>query len=180
LFLANCNPSLVQQNVDGSDFFNRSWAEFKVGFKNTSRGNYWIGNDLLHQLTSDRRYKLRFDLQAINGSWYYAEYSRFTVSSEASNYTMKVSGGSGNAGDALSYNDGMMFTTYDRDNDERCLGNCAVIDGGGFWHRNCVYGGVNVKRGGFDDFMWRGRVAGGVWYGDITLELQSTRMWLIC
>ena len=171
---------LIHQNLDAFDFFNRSWAEFKVGFKNTSRGNYWIGNDLLHQLTSDRRYKLRFDLQAINGSWYYAEYSRFTVSSEASNYTMKVSGGSGNAGDALSYNDGMMFTTYDRDNDERCLGNCAVIDGGGFWHRNCVYGGVNVKRGGFDDFMWRGRVAGGVWYGDITLELQSTRMWLIC
>jgi len=78
---------LVQQNVNGSDFFNRSWEEFKVGF-NDSRGNYWLGNDLLHQLTVKNPYKLRFDLQALNLSWYYAEYSTFIVFSEAQNYQM--------------------------------------------------------------------------------------------
>jgi len=66
--VANCIPLLIQQNINGSNFFNRSWAEFKVGF-NDSRGNYWLGNELLHQLTySGGRYKLRFDLQAHNGS----------------------------------------------------------------------------------------------------------------
>jgi len=86
--LASCIPVLVQQNVNGSTLLFRSWAEYKVGFNDT-RGNYWIGNDLLHQLTTNGRYKLRFDLQARdNGSWYYAEYSSFTVSSEASNYTL--------------------------------------------------------------------------------------------
>ena len=73
MLAAICLPLLIQQNADGSDFFNRSWAEFKVGF-NDSLGNYWLGNDLLHQLTGNVRYKLRVDLQSSNGSWYYAEY----------------------------------------------------------------------------------------------------------
>jgi len=65
--VANCIPLLVQQNVNGSDFFNRSWVEYKVGFNDT-RGNYWLGNELLHQLTTSGRYKLRFDLQSRNFS----------------------------------------------------------------------------------------------------------------
>ena len=117
LFVAKCVPLLIQQNVDRSDFFHRSWAEFKVGFSD-NRGNYWLGNDLLSQLTQNGRYKLRFDLQAHNGTWYYAEYSSFTVKNETSNYTLHVSGYSGNTGfDAFEYHNGLMFTTYDRDND---------------------------------------------------------------
>ena len=93
---------MIQHNINGFDFFNRSWAEFKVGF-NDSRGNFWLGNDLLHQLTHNDRYKLRFDLQArYNRSWYYAEYSSFVVFSEETNYRMLVSEYSGNAG-AVSY-----------------------------------------------------------------------------
>ena len=71
----NCNLLLIQQNVDESHFFNRSWAEFKVRF-NDSGGNYWLGNDLFHKLTTSGRYELRFDLQALdNGDWYYAMYT---------------------------------------------------------------------------------------------------------
>jgi len=117
---------LIQQKVDGSDFFNRSWAEFKVGFNDTS-GNYWLGNELLSQLTVSGRYKLKFDLQSRSNTsnWYSAEYSTFIVLAESSNYTLQMAGYSGNAGwDALSYSNGMMFTTYDRDNDQRS-GNCA-------------------------------------------------------
>jgi len=49
---ASCITVLIQQNVDGSEseFFNRLWAEFNIRFCDT-RGNYWLGNDLLHQLT---------------------------------------------------------------------------------------------------------------------------------
>jgi len=56
--------------MDGSDFFNRSWAEFKVGF------NEKRGKKLLSHLTLNDNYKLRFDLQlSINHSWYWAEYT---------------------------------------------------------------------------------------------------------
>jgi len=168
---ASCVPVLIQQNVNRSKFFNRSWAEFKVGFNDT-RGNYWLGNDLLSQLTLSRRYKLRFDLQLRNLSWYYAEYSSFTVSGESRNYELHVSGYSGNAGDSLSYHNGMMFTTYDRDNDpftvSRFNGNCAVLYGGGFWYKTRAFCLVNAVH-----FYWSSRQTG-------RLYLQSTRMWLMC
>jgi len=166
---------LVQQNVDGLNFFNRSWAEFKVGFNDT-RGNLWLGNDLLHQLTTrGGRYKLRFDLQANNGSWYYAEYSKFRVSSEASNYEIRVSGYSGNAGaNGFFWHDGMMFTTYDRDNDPDPTINCAVRNGGGFWYNahGCASASVNTIRVHGDYFKW--------YDSGQTIFLQTSRMWLTC
>ena len=138
---------LIQQNVDGSNFFSRSWAQFKVGF-NDSRGNYWLGNDQLSQLTVTGRYKLKFDLQSRSNTnnWYSAEYSTFRVLSETYNYQLVVSGYSGNAGrDSLSYHNGMMFTTYDRDNDRWTGGNCA-LDAGGFWYKNCALRLLSCER----------------------------------
>ena len=161
---------LVQQNVDGSSFFNRSWAEFKVGFNN-SRGNYWLGNDLLHQLTTSSRYKLRFDLQARNHSWYYAEYYTFRVFNEESNYMIHVGGFSGNVRDAFVIHDSMNFTTYDKDNDMWVNNNCASLNGGGFWYRSCVRASVNTVRGRGTSFQW---------YTGTTLYLQTSRMWLTC
>ena len=176
---ANCIPLLIQQNVDGFESFNRSWADFKVGFNDT-RGNYWLGNDLLYQLTTNGRYKLRFDLQSsANLSWFYAEYSSFAVSNEATNYTARLSGYSGNAGDAFAVHSGAMFTTYDRDNDlwtDRNAAhnnNCAVSNGGGFWYVACAWCSVNSVRGHGDNFRWYTPQTG-------PLLLQSSRMWLTC
>jgi len=165
---------LIQQN-DGSNFFNRSWAEFKVGFGDPS-GNYWLGNELLSQLTANNRYKLKFDLQSRNTShWYYAEYSTFRVLTEAYNYKLQVAGYSGNAGhDAFGsdWHNGMMFSTYDRDNDPTST-NCAASRGGGFWYSACDAAQVNLPRvGGNEPFSWDGLPGG--W------ELQSSRMWLQC
>ena len=173
LVLANCTPLLVQQNVDGSNSFDRSWEEFKAGFNNTN-GNYWLGNDLLHQLTNIGPYKLRFDLQLrANLSWYYAEYLSFVVGNEASNYRLSASGYWGNIGDAFSSENGMMFTTYDRDNDLRSGTNCAAYSGGGFWYNSCHRAGVNNARGHGQRFRWYTNEHANVW-------LQSTRMWLMC
>ena len=174
--LANCVPLLIQQNVDGSNFFNRSWAEFRVGF-NDSSGNYWLGNELLVQLTLSGRYKLKFDLQSRRNTshLYYAEYSTFRVLSEADNYTLQVSGFSGSAQfDALGEHNAMMFTTYDRDNDRRSVYNCAAQFGGGFWHKSCFQCGVNALRGrgSGGSFFWSGLPGGPL--------LQSARMWLQC
>jgi len=167
---------LIQHKISGIrsiNFFNRSWAEYKVGF-NDSNGNYWLGNDLLHQLTNTpySAHKLRFDLHATNGSWYYAEYSRFIVDSEASKYRMHVSGYSGNAGGyGFSYHDGSKFTTYDRDYDQYYK-KTAVSWGAGFWHNYCCRACVNSERYR-DNFRWY--VDGSNYY-----VLQTSRMWLTC
>jgi len=159
---------LIQQNVDGSNFFNRSWAEFKVGFDDRS-GNYWLGNELLSQLTANNCYKLKFDLQSRNTSnWYYAEYSTFRVLTEADNYKLQVAGYSGNASyDAFGWHNGMVFSTYDRDNDW-WRSNCAVHAGGGFWYKMYEWCSVNSVH----YFNWRGLPGGDA--------LQSSRMWLQC
>jgi len=169
-----CIPLLIQQNVDGSDFFNRTWDEFKIGFNN-SGGNYWIGNDRFSQLTRDRRYRLRFDLQlSYNSSWYWAEYSTFVVADQSRNYQLQVHGYSGNAGDTLDYHNGMMFTTYDRDNDLRTDDNCAVREGGGFWHKRCSWCSVNGVRDPGNYFRWNAHPQPG------NLILRTSRMWLTC
>ena len=162
---------LIQQRINGSDFFNRSWAEFKVGF-NDSIGNYWLGNDLLSQLTLTGRYKLKFDLQSRSNTsnWYWAEYSTFRVLTEADNYTLQVAGYSGNAGrNAFGYSNGMMFSTYDRDNDWASGANCAAFKGGGFWYKSCYNANVNSRR---PKFYWTGLPGGS--------QLRSSRMWLQC
>lgn len=72
-------PILMQQHVDSSSFFDRSWNEFRVGFGNRD-GNFWLGNERIHQLTKDGQCKLRFDLQLMHTKvWYRVEYSTFIV-----------------------------------------------------------------------------------------------------
>jgi len=162
---------LIQQKANVPNAFNRSWAEFKVGFGDPS-GNYWLGNELLSQLTVNSSYKLRFDLQSRynTNNWYHAEYSTFRVLPEVYNYELKVAGYSGNTGsDALSYQNHMMFTTYDRDND-LWDNNCAAETGGGFWYKDCYRCGLNSGRS--RNFIWIGLTGGD--------PLQSTRMWLQC
>ena len=151
---------------------NRPWAEYKVGFADPS-GNYWLGNDLLSQLTANNRYKLRFDLQErVTGNWYYAEYSTFIVQSEADNYRLQVGGYSGNAGtDAFGgFHNGQQFSTFDRDNDGSSSVNCAA-EYGGFWWGSCGWCRVNGS-GSTGRFQWWGLPGGS--------HLQSTRMWLQC
>ena len=170
---ADCTALLIQQN-DGSGSMNRPWAEFKVGFGDPS-GNYWLGNDLLSQMTANNRYKLRFDLQQRDtGNWYYAEYSTFRVLSEADNYTLQVGGFSGNVSwDALgAWHNGLQFSTIDRDNDWWSYGNCAALRGGAFWWRRCGACRVNGARSSPGNFYWDGLPGGD--------DLQLSRMWLQC
>ena len=142
-----------------------------MGFGDPS-GNYWLGNDLLSQLTANYRYKLRFDLQSRDtGNWYYAEYSRFRVLSEADSSTLQVGGFSGNVSyDAFGYHNGDKFSTIDRDNDRASL-NCAAWHGGGFWWWDCGSCSVNGARG-TGHFHWLGLRGGR--------DLQLSRMWLQC
>ena len=158
---------LIQQRYHISGF-KRSWNEYKHGFGDTE-GDYWIGNDMLRWLTANNYYKLKFDLQSRStGNWYYAEYSTFVVLPEAQNYKLQVAGYSGNASyDSMYISNGMMFSTYDRDNDRNPY-NCAAHFGGGFWYKTCDNCGVNNVR----SFIWAGLPGGR--------QLQKSRMWLQC
>jgi len=86
--------------------------------------------------------------------WFSAEYWSFKIGDELNDkYRLEVSGYSGDAGDSLHYegdwngngyfgsylHDGMIFTTFDQDNDEHSPANCAAGRGGGWWYNNCYW-----------------------------------------
>ena len=53
---------VVQRRVDGCLNFYRDWAEYKAGFGDPA-GEFWLGNDKLHELTKDGDYRLRIELE---------------------------------------------------------------------------------------------------------------------
>ncbi|XP_062589869.1 microfibril-associated glycoprotein 4-like [Saccostrea cucullata] len=135
----------IQKRVSGFVSFNRTWAEYKDGFGNPS-DSYWIGNDVIHQLTKGRNSSLYVSITSYNGTALYELYQQFSVSHERNNYRLFLGGSAtGTLGDSMldtgsPYFDlsGMSFSTLDRDNDVSG-GSCAVDfgGGGGWWYNRC-------------------------------------------
>ena len=143
---------VIQRRIDGSVDFERPWSDYRAGFGNVN-GNFWLGNEQIYQLTKDEPRELRIDMETFDGTKRYAQYSKFTVSSEAEKYKLHVSGYTGNAGDDLTtktigfnnfIHNGQSFSTIDADNDQytRC---CACTYGGGWWYTNCFTVNLNGK-----------------------------------
>ena len=85
---------VFQKRLDGSVDFYRDWAEYKRGFGNLS-GEFWLGLDKIHRLTSNESYKLRVDLEDFAGNTSYAEYDLFKIASEGEKYELSVGSYSG-------------------------------------------------------------------------------------
>ncbi|XP_061191051.1 fibrinogen-like protein 1 [Saccostrea echinata] len=140
----------IQKRMSGSVSFDRTWAEYKNGFGNPN-DSYWIGNDVIHQLTRGKNSSLYVSITLQNGTTLYELYHQFSVSDESDNYRLSLGEpATGTLGDSMidtghpSYHDlsGMYFTTRDRAND-RWSGNCAALYGGGWWFSFCHHAFLN-------------------------------------
>ena len=85
---------VFQKRLDGSVDFYRGWAEYKRGFGSLT-GEFWLGLDNIHRLSSNGSYKLRVDLEDFAGNTYYAEYDLFKIASEGEKYELSVGSYSG-------------------------------------------------------------------------------------
>lgn len=139
--IENGGWTVIQRRVNGSVDFYRNWTEYKNGFGFADH-EYWIGNDMLHRLTSTNPQELRVDMERFNGEKAYAVYSNFSVGDEASKYQLQVTGYSGNAGDSLDGSNNMKFTTLDQDND-RSSRNCATEYRSAGWFNRCYRANPN-------------------------------------
>ncbi|XP_050705136.1 microfibril-associated glycoprotein 4-like isoform X2 [Eriocheir sinensis] len=106
-------------NLTVREDFKRTWREYDLGFGHLE-GEFWLGLDLLHGLTSTALQELRIDM----ADW-----------DDVKRY-------SGDAGDSLVLSSGRSFSTHDADNDS-WPGNCAAVYGGPWWHRDCSYARLN-------------------------------------
>ena len=83
----------MQKRQDGSEDFDRNWADYKTGFGNLTR-EFWLGNDNLHLLTKGHDQKLKIELKD-NLETAYADYSSFWVEDEAKLFRLHVTSFSG-------------------------------------------------------------------------------------
>ncbi|KAH9487872.1 hypothetical protein Btru_067844 [Bulinus truncatus] len=133
---------IFQRRINGHVSFYRGWEEYKYGFGDFNVGEFYLGNEIIHQLTFKRHYEMRVDLK-FNNTQYFARYSRFRILGEPENYRLQISGYSGNATDSFTeYHNNKMFSTFDKDND-RSSGNCAVTHSGAWWYNNCYHSNLN-------------------------------------
>ncbi|XP_058972989.2 microfibril-associated glycoprotein 4-like [Pocillopora verrucosa] len=138
--------TVFQKRLDGSVDFYLNWRDYKHGFGDLN-GEFWLGLDKIHRLTSDNNNVLRVDLEDFEGSHTYAEYKMFGVKSENDKYKLILGSYSGNSGDSLAVHRGMPFTTRDQDNDKGNDNhgglNCAVKFKGAWWYKNCHRANLN-------------------------------------
>ncbi|KAJ0055575.1 hypothetical protein NL108_005460, partial [Boleophthalmus pectinirostris] len=132
---------VIQNRLDGSVDFGRRWDDYRNGFGNVALdvgkghcqtpGEYWLGNERISQISRLGPTELLVEMEDWDGAKVHAQYQQFTVQSDTTNYVLAVDKYSGTAGNCLlegstehfgvnktmTIHNGMMFSTYDRDND---------------------------------------------------------------
>ncbi|CAJ1053858.1 fibrinogen-like protein 1 [Xyrichtys novacula] len=160
--------TVFQRRKDGKESFDRAWVEYKHGFGDlfSPNGEFWLGNDALHRLTSQGNYDLRIDLEDFEGNQRFAEYKNFKVDDEKDKYQLHLGEFTGNAGDAFSDISGtpspeqqwsnpdsngsnvIKFSTFDHmsdaagdeeDEDAKCIRHSKS----GWWFSRCDSGNLN-------------------------------------
>ena len=134
----------IQRRISDSVSFDRDWNDYVTGFGEED-GNYWMGLEEIHRLTTTNNMSLFIDIETFEGEPFTLKLEEFSVQNAASNYTWNYSGYSQSSDRVKGqifhsdYN-GMMFTTRDRDNDRRNNHNCASsssFHSGGWWYHSC-------------------------------------------
>ena len=173
--------TLIQRRLDGSEDFYRTWEEYKQGFGELS-GEFWIGNEVLHQLTNQDYYRLKIDMwewprvvspqsQEPVSRYYFAESSYFFIDNETFRYEMHVPNDyfayTGFGGSGLRIHAGPFLTKDVESLPEGMRENCAEKFHCGWWFTTCVrnanfngryykggYANVKKKRRARDDIYW--------------------------
>jgi hypothetical protein len=81
------------QRRDPSFNWNLPWISYKNGFGSLT-SDFWLGLEIIHQLTASANYKLRIEIQQQTTLlWYSVEYLSFVVGDEATTkYQLNVDG----------------------------------------------------------------------------------------
>ena len=154
--------TVIQRRFDGSVDFYRTWTEYKDGFGDEN-GEFWLGNEALHQMTSSTNYMLKVNLTNWDNITKYAVYDIFRIADEADGYRLTIGGYCGDAGDSMTGDHNrQMFSTKDRDND-MWDNHCAQARQGGWWYQFCgdanlngvyYHDNNNVRGWGINWFKW--------------------------
>jgi len=113
-------------------------------------------------------------MSSFDGRKKFATYKEFHIADATENYKLSFNESSyfGDAGESLSHNNGMEFSTFDNDHDESSIGNCAAYFGANWWG-NCGSNSINGKYGGNGDSGGEFMFWTGFWNNDKVKSLKS-------
>jgi len=137
--------TVFQRRLDGSVSFDRNWEEYKNGFGD-AHGEYWLGNEIVHQLNKDVRTKIRIEAEKVDGERRNATFEGFWLEDEENNYKLHSGIPTGNeTGNATEEevilegewfaHDGFNFTTSDHTLNSTLP--CAIYYQAGWWYHRC-------------------------------------------
>ncbi|KYO18216.1 fibrinogen-like protein 1-like protein [Alligator mississippiensis] len=92
---------LQRHSAGENEKWSQPWSEYKNGFGNL-RGDHWLGNEMMHLLTRQNVFIVRFVFVDSDGHTKHADYHTFKVDSEENGYALRLGDYSGDAGDALT------------------------------------------------------------------------------
>ncbi|XP_052708794.1 ficolin-2-like [Crassostrea angulata] len=78
----------IQRRVNGGKSFKQNWVDYKIGF-GSPHEDYWIGNDVIHQLTKGTNSSLYVEISPRRDNYtFYQVYRDFSISSEDQKYKL--------------------------------------------------------------------------------------------
>lgn len=186
--------TLIQRRQDGSEDFYRSWLDYKHGFGSLV-GEFWLGNERIHQLTNQDFYRLRIDMwdwpkpgNDVTGKphvprYFFAESRYMVVANESHRYELKVPDDyfayTGFGGSGLRIHAGPFLTKDVKILPEAMRQNCAQKFHSGWWFKTCVrnanFNGRYYK-GGYADSSKKQRARDDIYWPNIDQSLQKVVM----
>ena len=166
----------------GTVDFHRSWQDYKKGFGKLEENEFWLGNQIIHEITNRAGIDFKIYIRAnkFGGNAGSSSYTNFRVGPETDGYRLECA--PTQSFGMIALYTGSRFTTYDRDLDTSGS-NCAKDNGdltGGFWYSYC---GGFYPNGEYFDYPNPGVKRGIIWskYGDVDqnmerMEMRITRM----
>lgn len=137
--IAGSGWTVIQQRINGAVDFRRDWTSYRNGFGECCAGDFFLGLEEIHRLTTEQPHVLYIHMEAFNGSTNFARYDEFAISGEDDQYRLiKLGAFSGTVENLLIQNINDKFSTYDRDHDK--FGeNCSTFwhAGTGWWFNAC-------------------------------------------
>ena len=139
----------IQRRINEGVDFDRDWNDYVTGFGEED-GNYWIGLEEIHQLTTTHDVSLFMNIETFEGEPFTLKLEKFSVGNSTTHYTLHYWGYS-QSSDRIkapvfgNYHSDMMFTR-DQDSD-MWRRNCASDrHSGGWWYNSCARINLNGNR----------------------------------
>ena len=130
---------VIQRRFDMSVDFNRNWEEYENGFGQIDGGEFWIGNEYLHQLSQGKtNMELLVWVEDRNGESRFGWYKNFFISGEDDFYRLSDDLALVDGLGGLEGHKGIQFSAGGIDRDTHASVSCSDLFRGGWWFTSCA------------------------------------------